>query len=88
MTDQTPAQTRAELKTKTPNAGLVKDPNKREVLNNVIAAVGLVLGTAMVVDIASPAFDLSAWTEPAFVGYAYVAAFFGIAVTRPNYPKF
>jgi len=88
MTQPNAAQTRAQLKTFTANKGPVKDPNKREVLNNIIAGVGLALGTVMVVDIASPAWDISAWTEPIFIGYAYIAAGFGIIVTRPNYPKF
>lgn len=75
------------LPTKTKNV-VIEDPKKREVINNLIAVVGVVLGTAMVVDISSDAFDISAWTEPIFVGYAYIASAFGIFVTRPNYPKF
>lgn len=88
-TVKVPAQELQELElNQTPNQGLIEDPKARKVLNNVIAGVGLVLGTAMVVDIATPAWDISAWTEPIFIGYAYIAAAFGFAVTRPNYPKF
>ena len=80
--------TRNEVKASiTPNK-VIQDPAKRELLNNVLAGVGLLLGTVMVVDLTTPAFDLSAWTEPVFVGYAYLSASFGVAVTRPNYPKF
>ena len=70
----------------TPNK-VIANPNERKAINNTLAVIGLVLGTIMVVDISSPAFDLSAWTEPIFVGFAYVASAFGLAVTRPNYPK-
>lgn len=71
----------------TPNK-VIQDPKKRKTINNILSGVGLVLGTVMVIDLASNNFDISAWTEPIFVGYAYVAAFFGLGVTRPNYPKF
>ena len=92
MTDPTPDTplTRADIKAlednQTPNL-VIPDPNSRSKINSTLSILGLGLGTVMVVDMASPAFDLSAWTEPIFVGYAYVAAAFGLTVTRPNYPK-
>jgi len=78
---------RALQENQTPNKGPIKDPKIREVINNLIAGAGFVLGLVMVVDLATPAFDLSTWTEPIFIGYAWAAAYFGIGVTRPNYPK-
>lgn len=80
MTDVTPAPT------ETPNVR-IKNPETRAAINDILSYAGLALGTLMVVDMASAHFDLSAWTEPAFVGYAYLAAAFGLGVTRPNYPK-
>ena len=81
-------ETRQALRaTVTPNTGLIKNPKAREGFNNALGVIGLVLGTVMVVDITSNNFDLTAWTEPIFVGYTYVAAAFGLTVTRPNYPK-
>lgn len=67
---------------------VIENPKTREGINNALSIVGLLLGTLMVVDIASSDFDLTRFTEPVFIGYAYLASAFGLAVTRPNYPKF
>ena len=66
---------------------VIENPKARSAINSALSLVGLVLGTVMVVDLASFDFDITSWTEPLFVGYAYVASAFGLAVTRPNYPK-
>lgn len=75
------------LPTKTPNKR-VRDPKARSAMNTTLSIIGLVLGTVIVVDLASQDFDISRITEPLFVGYAYVASAFGLVVTRPNYPSF
>ena len=67
---------------------VIENPMTRETINNILSIVGPVLGTLMVVDLASSDFDLTRVTEPFFIGYAYLASAFGLAVTRPNYPQF
>lgn len=90
MSDQPVTLTRAKLRVleenQTPNVR-IENPQSRSAINTTLSVIGGVLGTVMVVDLASGAFDWSAFTEPAFVGYAYVSSLFGLAVTRPNYPK-
>ena len=70
----------------TPNV-VVQTPTVRFVANIILGVVGLIVGTATVVDAASPAFDISAITIPVTVGYAYLAGIFGLAVTTPNVPR-
>jgi hypothetical protein len=72
--------------TKTPNV-VVSNPDIRRAANIVLGVIGIVVGTAVVVDGSSPAFDISAITTPVFTGYAYLASLFGLAVTLPNIPK-
>lgn len=72
--------------TDTPNV-VVANPNVRKVANIALGVVGLVVGTAVVVDASSPAFDITAWTTPITAGYAYLASAFGLIVTVPNIPK-
>jgi hypothetical protein len=71
----------------TPNTGLVQDPAKRRVLQQTLGVIGAVLGTIIIVDASTPAFDLTAITTPAAAGYAYVTALFGFGSTVPNIPK-
>ena len=85
-TPETPV-TRADIKGSITANTVIENPNVRRTITNVLGVAGLLLGTVMVVDIASPDFDLTAWTEPIFVGYAYLASAFGLVVTRPNTPK-
>ena len=67
---------------------VIENPKTRETINNILSIVGPVLGTLMVVDLASSDFDLTRVTEPFFIGYAYLSSAFGLVVTRPNYPQF
>lgn len=77
MTDTTPVLT--------PNV-IIGNPAVRKVANIVLGIVGLVVATAVVADAASPAFDVSAYTGPVFVVYAYLAGLFDLVVTAPNVP--
>lgn len=70
----------------TPNV-VVENPNVRRAANIFLGVVGLIVGTAVVVDASTPAFDISAITIPVTVGYAYLAGVFGLAVTTPNIPS-
>ncbi|MDR7113875.1 hypothetical protein J2X03_003777 [Microbacterium trichothecenolyticum] len=70
----------------TPNL-VVSSPKVRKIANIALGVVGLAVGTAVVVDASSPAFDITAWTTPITAGYAYLASAFGLVVTVPNIPK-
>lgn len=70
----------------TPNV-VVQNPNVRRGANIILGVVGLIVGTAVVVDGATPAFDITAITTPVIAGYAYLASAFGLAVTLPNIPR-
>lgn len=74
------------LPTETPNV-VVENPNIRRGANIVLGVVGILVGTAVVVDGSTDAFDISAITTPIFTGYAYLASIFGLAVTLPNIPR-
>lgn len=70
----------------TPNV-VVENPRIRKAANIVIGVTGLILGTAIVVDLAAPAFDLSTWTDPITAAYLYLGSAFGLTVTVPNVPR-
>lgn len=71
--------------TETPNV-VVQNPNVRKVAGIVLGAIGIALGTVVVVDGAAPAFDLTEYTGPITAGYLYLSSLFGLAVTVPNVP--
>lgn len=71
--------------TETPNI-VVENPTVRRVAGVILGAVGLALGTVVVVDGAAPAFDLTALTGPITAGYLYLSSVFGLVVTVPNVP--
>ena len=70
----------------TPNV-VVENPNVRRVANIALGVVGLLVGTAIVVDGSSPAFDISDYTNPISAGYVYLSSAFGFIVTIPNIPR-
>lgn len=71
--------------TETPNV-VVQNPTVRKTAGIVLGAVGIALGTVVVVDGAAPAFDLTDYTGPVTAGYLYLSSLFGLAVTVPNVP--
>ncbi|KQQ65691.1 hypothetical protein [Microbacterium sp. Leaf320] len=71
--------------TETPNV-VVQNPTVRKTAGIVLGAVGIALGTVVVVDGAAPAFDLTEYTGPITAGYLYLSSLFGLAVTVPNVP--
>ena len=83
MSNTTRAQLRAS---ETPNV-VVESPTVRKVAGIVLGGLGIVLGTAVVVDGATPAFDITAITGPVTAGYLYLSSLFGLAVTVPNIPR-
>lgn len=72
--------------TQTPNV-VVADPRVRKAANVVLGIVGLLVGVAVVTDLASPEIDLATYTTPVAAVYAFLASVFGLAVTTPNIPR-
>jgi hypothetical protein len=70
----------------TPNV-IVSNPNIRRVVVAFLGALGIILGTVVVVDASAPAFDLAAYTNPIAQAYLYLSGIFGLAVTLPNIPR-
>lgn len=72
--------------TETPNV-VIENPKYRRAANVIVGAAGIILGTVIVVDGSSPAFDVSAVTGPASAGLLYLGSALGLAVTLPNIPR-
>jgi hypothetical protein len=70
----------------TPNV-VVENPAVRRWAQIILSSVGIILSSIMVLDNSTPAFDVSAWTTPAFALYGFLAATFGLAVITPNIPR-
>jgi hypothetical protein len=70
----------------TPNV-VIESTTARKVVNVCVSTIAVILGTVIVVDASSPAFDLSAWTNPVSAGVLYLASVFNLAVTLPNVPS-
>jgi len=70
----------------TPNV-VIDNPKIRRGVNDIISIAGIIVSLAVVVDIAIEPIDISAYTAPAAQILIGIASVFGIAVTRPNYPK-
>ena len=87
MTENTPA-TRAELRaaSETPNV-VVQNPRVRKVAGVVLGVASLVVSSLVVVDLASPAIELSAFTTPAAALVLFLGGTFGLGVTTPNVPR-
>ena len=69
----------------TPNV-VVQNPVVRRWAQIILSTVGLILSSAMVLDNSIPGSDWSAWTNPAFALYGFLAATFGLAIITPNIP--
>ncbi|MBK0420147.1 hypothetical protein JD276_14005 [Leucobacter sp. CSA1] len=70
----------------TPNV-VVQNPTVRRVANVALGVAGVVLSSAVVLDGSIPEVDWSAWTNPGFALYGFLAGIFGLAVTAPNVPS-
>lgn len=70
----------------TPNV-VVSSPRLRRAAGWVLGSVSLVLGSAIVADGLSDAFDLSAWTVPIGGVVLFLSGAFGVSVTVPNVPR-
>lgn len=69
----------------TPNVH-IENPKVRKALRTVLDVFGGLTFIAQVVDTASDAFDIGAFTVPALAGYAVARVIFGFAVDNPNTP--
>lgn len=70
----------------TPNV-VVQNPTVRKVANITLGVAGIVLSSAVVLDVASPELDFATWTTPGLALYGFLAGVFGLAVTTPNVPS-
>lgn len=69
----------------TPNV-VIENPKARKIARTALDIAGVALGTVMVVDLASDAFDAAALTAPALAAWTYLRLAFGLAVDNPNTP--
>jgi hypothetical protein len=74
------------LPTQTPNV-VIENPKARRIARTVLDIVGLGIGTAIVADATSGAFDIAAITVPALAVWTYLRAGFGLGIDNPNTPK-
>lgn len=70
----------------TPNV-VVENPTVRKYMQIILSIAGLVLSSALVLDSQIPGADWSAWLNPAYALYGFLAATYGLAVISPNIPK-
>ena len=73
------------LPTQTPNV-VIESPKARKIARTALDIAGAFLGTVMVIDLASDAFDAVAFTAPALAAWSYLRLVFGQAVDNPNTP--
>lgn len=69
----------------TPNVN-IQNPRARKIARTVLDVAGVVVGLVVVVDAASPAFNVEAFTVPALAGYTFLRAAFGLGIDNPNTP--
>lgn len=74
------------IPTQTPNV-VIENPKARKIARTVLDVVGVVLGTVVIADASSVAFDVAAFTVPALGVWSYLRLAFGLAVDNPNTPK-
>ena len=70
----------------TPNV-VIENPKVRKIARTALDAVGALVGTVIVVDLASDAFDATAITAPVVAAWSYLRLVFGVAVDNPNTPS-
>jgi hypothetical protein len=70
----------------TPNV-VISNPKIRKGLQIGLGVAGVVVGTAIVVDGSTPAFDITSITGPVSAGLLYLGSALGFAVTIPNTPS-
>ncbi|ALJ20368.1 hypothetical protein [Microbacterium sp. No. 7] len=70
----------------TPNV-VIENPKARRIARTTLDIVGVALGTLLVVDAATDAFDAVAFTTPFLAGWTYLRLAFGLAIDNPNTPR-
>lgn len=70
----------------TPNV-VIENPKARKIARTTLDIVGVVLGTVIIVDLASDAFTAAAITTPTLAAWTYLRLAFGLGVDNPNTPK-
>ena len=67
---------------------VIENPKARRIARTILDVGGLILGTVIVVDGASDAFNVLHITAPLSAAYLYLRNGFGLLVDNPNTPKF
>lgn len=70
----------------TPNVR-IENPKVRKIARTALDVIGALVGTVIVVDLASDAFDATAITAPIVAGWSYLRLVFGVAIDNPNTPS-
>lgn len=70
----------------TPNVR-IENPKARKIARTVLDVIGALVGTVIVVDLASDAFDATAVTTPIVAGWSYLRLVFGVAIDNANTPS-
>ncbi|WP_336633621.1 MULTISPECIES: hypothetical protein [unclassified Microbacterium] len=73
------------MSNQTPNVN-IENPKVRKAVRTILDTFGGLTFIAQVIDVTSPAFDISGFTIPALAGYAAARVVFGFAVDNPNTP--
>ena len=74
------------LPTQTPNV-VIENPAIRKGIRTTLDVIGGLTTIAGAVDLASPSFDIAAWTVPILAGYTAARVVFGFAVDNTNTPS-
>ena len=74
------------LPTRTPNV-VIKNPSARKVAGTILDVTGLIIGSLVVIDVASDNINWEMVTAPALAVWTYLRASFGLIVTNPNTPS-
>lgn len=72
--------------TNTPNV-VISNPKARKIARTALDIIGVVLGTVMVADFATEAFNFLPFTAPTLAVWTYLRLAFGLGVDNPNTPK-
>lgn len=70
----------------TPNV-VIENPTARKVARTVLDGIGVLVGTIVVVDLASEAFDWVTYTTPVLAAWSYLRLAFGLGIDNRNTPK-
>lgn len=69
-----------------PPGVVIESPKARKIARTALDVIGALVGTVIVVDLASDAFDAAAITAPVVAAWSYLRLVFGQVIDNPNTP--